>query len=572
MSEDVAQRPAVIFLSYRRGDTQWAARGIYDRLVDRYGRKNVFRDLDAIPPGARFRDYVERKISESDILILLIGKAWASYADETGRRRLEHPRDPVRLELEIALRLGLPIIPVRVEGAPMPTEGDLVPSIVDLLEFNAAEVTDSRWEYDVDRLLWAINETVEGRLRPSAPNSVGDRDTEAQTRRDAEAQARREAEGKARQEAEERARQEAEERARRDAEEKARREADERARRDAEAQARRDAEAQASRDAEAQARQEAEERARRDAEEKAHREADERARRDAEAQARRDAEAQARRDAEAQARRDAEAQARRDAEAQARRDAEAQARQEAEERARRDAEEKGRREADGQARRDAEAQAGREAKEPEHRAGTDQQGREERAVQAASSPPEVVERVQPRSSRTARILSRRWANILAATLAIGGVVVLISYLRSARPVEATIMNHLPGDLRASCMSTRDQSANCRLADRTVVFYSLFDTVDEARADVVEGDEIAPYGDPCPPSAPPAGIPVVCRYSVGAEKGVVRFSYTSKGGQSFYLSRWSPDGEPLRGEMSTPHANPQDWATLRENWILLAGMR
>ena len=452
MSEDVAQRPAVIFLSYRRGDTQWAARGIYDRLVDRYGRKNVFRDLDAIPPGARFRDYVERKISESDILILLIGKAWASYADETGRRRLEHPRDPVRLELEIALRLGLPIIPVRVEGAPMPTEGDLVPSIVDLLEFNAAEVTDSRWEYDVDRLLWAINETVEGRLRPSAPNSVGDRDTEAQTRRDAEAQARREAEGKARQEAEERAR------------------------------------------------------------------------------------------------------------------------QEAEERARRDAEEKGRREADGQARRDAEAQAGREAKEPEHRAGTDQQGREERAVQAASSPPEVVERVQPRSSRTARILSRRWANILAATLAIGGVVVLISYLRSARPVEATIMNHLPGDLRASCMSTRDQSANCRLADRTVVFYSLFDTVDEARADVVEGDEIAPYGDPCPPSAPPAGIPVVCRYSVGAEKGVVRFSYTSKGGQSFYLSRWSPDGEPLRGEMSTPHANPQDWATLRENWILLAGMR
>ena len=483
MSEDVAQRPAVIFLSYRRGDTQWAARGIYDRLVDRYGRKNVFRDLDAIPPGARFRDYVERKISESDILILLIGKAWASYADETGRRRLEHPRDPVRLELEIALRLGLPIIPVRVEGAPMPTEGDLVPSIVDLLEFNAAEVTDSRWEYDVDRLLWAINETVEGRLRPSAPNSVGDRDTEAQARRDAEAQARREAEGKARQEAE-KARQEAEERARRDAEEKARREADERARRDAEAQAR----------------------------------------------------------------------------------------QEAEERARRDAEEKGRREADGQARRDAEAQAGREAKEPEHRAGTDQQGREERAVQAASSPPEVVERVQPRSSRTARILSRRWANILAATLAIGGVVVLISYLRSARPVEATIMNHLPGDLRASCMSTRDQSANCRLADRTVVFYSLFDTVDEARADVVEGDEIAPYGDPCPPSAPPAGIPVVCRYSVGAEKGVVRFSYTSKGGQSFYLSRWSPDGEPLRGEMSTPHANPQDWATLRENWILLAGMR
>jgi hypothetical protein len=146
MSEDAAQRSVVIFLSYRRGDTQWAARGIYDRLVDRYGRRNVFRDLDAIPPGVRFREYVEKKISESDVLILLIGKAWASYADETGRRRLEQPRDPVRLEVEAALRLGLPIIPVRVEGAPMPTEGDLVPSIIDLLEFNAAEVSDSRWD------------------------------------------------------------------------------------------------------------------------------------------------------------------------------------------------------------------------------------------------------------------------------------------------------------------------------------------------------------------------------------------------------------------------------------------
>src|SRR4051794_24409831 len=174
MSEDTAQRPVVIFLSYRRGDTQWAARGIYDRLVNRYGRTNVFRDLDAIPPGARFRDYVEKKISESDVLILLIGKAWASYTDETGRRRLEQPRDPVRVEVETALRLGVPIIPVRVEGAPMPTEGDLVPSIYDLLESNPAEISDSGWKYDVDRLLWAINEPSHRGLPPPPPEPAGD--------------------------------------------------------------------------------------------------------------------------------------------------------------------------------------------------------------------------------------------------------------------------------------------------------------------------------------------------------------------------------------------------------------
>ena len=232
MSGDTSRRPVVIFLSYRRGDTQWAARGIYDRLVNRYGRSNVFRDLDAIPPGARFRDYVEKKISESDVLILLIGVAWAAYQDETGRRRLEHPRDPVRLEVETALRLGVPIIPVRVEGAPMPTERDLVPSIYDLLEFNAAEVTDSRWEYDVDRLLWAIDETVERWLRAPAPKPAGGTippvappDPATEDRREAEEQRKR-------QEAEERAA--AERRKRRDAEERARRESAERARRDKE--------------------------------------------------------------------------------------------------------------------------------------------------------------------------------------------------------------------------------------------------------------------------------------------------------------------------------------------------
>jgi WD40 repeat protein len=172
MSDDAAQRPVVIFLSYRRGDTQWAARGIYDRLATSFDRRNVFRDLDAIPAGVRFRDYIEKKLSESDVFLLLIGKTWALYQDETGRRRLEQPRDPVRLEVETALRLGIPIIPVLVEGAPMPTERDLVPSIVDLLEFNAAEVSDSRWEYDVDKLLQAINEAVGRSPRAGEPTSA----------------------------------------------------------------------------------------------------------------------------------------------------------------------------------------------------------------------------------------------------------------------------------------------------------------------------------------------------------------------------------------------------------------
>jgi hypothetical protein len=504
MSGDVAQRPAVVFLSYRRGDTQWAARGIYERLVDRYGRKNVFRDLDAIPPGARFRDYVEKKISESDIVILLIGKAWASYADEAGRRRLEQPRDPVRLEVETALRLGLPIIPVRVEGAPMPTEGDLVPSIVDLLEFNAAEVSDSRWDYDVDRLLSAINETVEGRLRPSAPEPAADR------------------------------------------------EAEDKARREAEDQARRKAQEQAQREAEDQAQREAEDQARRDAEEQAQREAEDQARRKAEEQAKRDAEDQARRDAEDQARRKAQEQARHKAQEQARHKAQEQARHKAQEQAQREADDHAHRNKD-----EAECQI-----DPRPEVGQGQ------TVVIELSPPEAAEQIRARSWGTVRDLLHRRAVIIATTVGIGGVVFLIAYFMLTRPA-ATIMGHLPNDLRASCDATTDKTATCHLIDGTVVFYRLFDTAPEAEADVVNGHEVAPENS-CLTSAPSVNTSVVCQYAVGPEKGLVTFGYTAKDPQSLYSSRWVSDAEPLlRGEMSTEHANPVDWTTLKNNWTRLA---
>jgi hypothetical protein len=466
MPEDTAKRPAVIFLSYRRGDTQWAARGIYDRLVNRYGHQNVFRDLDAIPPGVRFREFIERKISESDVFILLIGKAWASYKDEMGRRRLDLPRDPVRVELETALRLGIPIIPVRVEGAPMPTESDLVPSIMDLLEFNAAELSDSRWDFDVGRLLWAINEMVErGRRSSQVKSAVAPAPPVASAKAPAERQLQN--------------------------------------------QDTSGTQPRAGPDA-----------PRLQHADKPSSTGDVLGRRTSRE-----------RDAEAQARRDAEAQARRDAEAQARRKKE---------------------------------QAERQQPRPGVGVGHD------RATESSLVTP--VGQVRNRTWEAALILLRRRATIVSTTVGIGGVVVLVSYLMSARPAEATIMGHLPDNLRTSCTASADKSATCHLADGTVVFYRLFDTAVEADANVVDENAMAPAGDSCPPSAPSVDMSVVCRYAVGPEKGVVMFSYTVKPPHNFYISRWIADAEPLlRGEMSTANANPQDWTTLQANWTRLAGM-
>jgi hypothetical protein len=188
------------------------------------------------------------------------------------------------------------------------------------------------------------------------------------------------------------------------------------------------------------------------------------------------------------------------------------------------------------------------------------------------SPLEAAEQIRTRSWGTARNLLRQRAVIIATTVGIGGVAVLVAHFMLARPV-ATIMGHLPNDLRASCAATTDKAAICHLKDGTVVFFRLFDTATEAKTAVMNGQEIAPASQPCPPSAPSVNTSVVCRYTVGPEKGLAMFGYTAKDVHRYYVSRWVPDAEPLlRGEMSTENANPLDWTTLETNWTRLARTR
>jgi hypothetical protein len=153
-------REAKIFLCYRREDTQGFARGIYERLASKYGDEQVFRDIDSTPAGVRYSKWIESRVGQCSVMVVLIGNAWSSALDRTGKRRLDLPKDWVRQEIEAALERDIPIIPVRVQGAPMPSEDELPASIADLAGFQSAEVTDSRWDFDMGQLIWAIDNLI----------------------------------------------------------------------------------------------------------------------------------------------------------------------------------------------------------------------------------------------------------------------------------------------------------------------------------------------------------------------------------------------------------------------------
>jgi tetratricopeptide (TPR) repeat protein len=149
-----------IFISYRREDSQALAGRLSDRLAQRFGRNRVFRDIDAIEPGARFAEVISQRIAGCDALVALIGPHWLHATDAEGRRRLSLRNDLVKAEIAEALAQRKLVIPVLIEGTAMPHGDELPPEIASLAEHNALPLSDARFEFDTGRLASAIGKVI----------------------------------------------------------------------------------------------------------------------------------------------------------------------------------------------------------------------------------------------------------------------------------------------------------------------------------------------------------------------------------------------------------------------------
>lgn len=156
----------IIVISYRRSDTDAIAGRIRDRLANNYGDQSVFMDIDNIPFGVDFRDHIKSVLGQADVLLAIIGRNWAGTAKK--QRRLSQATDLVRIELETALSQGIPVIPVLVNGAIIPSASDLPPSLRDLCYRNAADVESGRdFHHHVDRLIKSIDQNLNPKKNPN---------------------------------------------------------------------------------------------------------------------------------------------------------------------------------------------------------------------------------------------------------------------------------------------------------------------------------------------------------------------------------------------------------------------
>jgi tetratricopeptide (TPR) repeat protein len=163
-----------LFISYRRSDSEAYAGRLYDRLVAEFGKDQVFKDVDSIPVGADFRTHLHAVIAECRAVLAIVGTHWTDARDERDIRRLEDRDDFVRIELEMALARGIPVIPVLVSGATMPSEAQLPASLAAFAYRQSIQVRpDPDFHRDVDRLLASLpSPAVAATLDSSAPLNV----------------------------------------------------------------------------------------------------------------------------------------------------------------------------------------------------------------------------------------------------------------------------------------------------------------------------------------------------------------------------------------------------------------
>jgi TIR domain-containing protein len=158
---------AKVFISYRRADSATISGRIYDRLIAKFGRRDVFKDVNNIHVGVHFGTYIQESLRQCAIALVIIGPGWLDARTVDGERRLDDPLDGVRIEVETAFAMGLRVIPVLVDGAEVPKASSLPASLQDLTQIISIQVrNDPDFSRDIERLVPAVEQSFNGRSSP----------------------------------------------------------------------------------------------------------------------------------------------------------------------------------------------------------------------------------------------------------------------------------------------------------------------------------------------------------------------------------------------------------------------
>jgi hypothetical protein len=143
-----------VYLSYRPEDGEHITEQLAQRLGEHF---EVAVDGPAVEP--------ESAVLHADVVVAVIGARWT---DILGQRQSHRGTDRVSAEIALALRRGLLVIPVLVDGARMPTRSELPEALEELAGKRAVLVGTDSFTSDSSQLISSIERRVPAHQEPSS--------------------------------------------------------------------------------------------------------------------------------------------------------------------------------------------------------------------------------------------------------------------------------------------------------------------------------------------------------------------------------------------------------------------
>ena len=154
-----------IFLNYRRTDNPHAIDRLVERLVNEFGKDNIYYDIH-IPIGVNWRTHIAESVSQCDVFLAVIGDAWV---EELKRR--EGTEDNVRWEIESALQRKVPIVPIQAGQSELPPRDVLPSDIAELADWNGLRLRPGQdFQGDVGRLIDRLRQLARELGLPETPS------------------------------------------------------------------------------------------------------------------------------------------------------------------------------------------------------------------------------------------------------------------------------------------------------------------------------------------------------------------------------------------------------------------
>ena len=168
-----------IYISYRRLDTRSQASRLAARLDAHFGAGSVYMDLYQIGADTFPLATLQASIKQIDVVLVLIGGEWW---EAWGPRRLNNPDDILRTEIEVALSMQIPLVPVLVNGASMPPVDQLPDSLKTLGYRQAVELRDGpQYETDNEQLIRGLESLVKASPQPQSGKGAANVDRDEST-------------------------------------------------------------------------------------------------------------------------------------------------------------------------------------------------------------------------------------------------------------------------------------------------------------------------------------------------------------------------------------------------------